>query len=124
MRCGSLFVVVVVLAGCPGGDGTLGDHCGDSGDCTSSLQCVAATCVPRCVRAPDCGDGYACDKDGICRAATGQLGDSCTSEVDCAAGLACELEGSATDASGHLVASCVAENPAAPAGSVCASDAE
>lgn len=123
MRCGSLFaVLVVVLAGCPGGDGALGDHCGDPGDCTASLQCVAATCVPRCQRATDCGDGYSCDKDGICHAATGRLGDGCTSEVDCAAGLACELAGS--DGAGHLLASCVAENPGSPAGSVCATDTE
>jgi hypothetical protein len=125
MRCGSLFaVLVVVLAGCPGGDGSIGDHCSDRGDCTSGLQCVAATCVPKCQRAPDCGDGYSCDKDGFCHPATGQLGDSCTSEVDCAAGLACELEGSATDANGRLLASCVAENPARPAGSTCVSDAD
>jgi hypothetical protein len=125
MRCGSLFaVLVVVLAGCPGGDGAIGDHCSDRGDCSGGLQCVAATCVPKCARAPDCGDGYSCDKDGYCHAAAGQLGDSCTSEVDCAAGLACELEGSATDPSGRLLASCVAENPARPAGSECASDAD
>lgn len=125
MRCGSLFaVLVVVLAGCPGGDGAIGDHCTDRGDCAGGLQCVAATCVPKCQRAPDCGDGYSCDKDGLCHAATGQLGDSCTSEVDCAAGLACELEGSATDPSGRLLASCVAENAARPAASTCAADGD
>ena len=125
MRCGSLFaVLVVVLAGCPGGDGAIGDHCSDRGDCAGGLQCVAATCVPKCGRAPDCGDGYSCDKDGYCHAATGQLGDSCTSEVDCAAGLACELEGSATDLTGRLLASCVAENAARPAGSTCTADSE
>jgi len=122
MRCGSLFVVLVVLAGCPGGDGSVGDHCGDPGDCASSLQCVASTCVPKCQRATDCGDGYSCDRDGICHAAAGQLGDACTSEVDCAAGLACEIEGS--DASGHLLASCVAETPGSPAGSTCTGDAD
>lgn len=125
MRCGSLFaVLVVMLAGCPGGDGAIGDRCSDRGDCTGGLQCVAATCVPKCTRAPDCGDGYSCDKDGICHAASGQLGDSCTSEVDCAAGLACELDGSATDPTGRLLASCVADNAARPAGSECAADAE
>jgi hypothetical protein len=124
MRCGSLFVVLVVLAGCPGGDGAIGDHCGDRGDCASSLQCVASTCVPKCHRATDCGDGYSCDKDGICHAAIGQLGDACSSEVDCSAGLACELEGSATDGANHLLASCVAENPGSPAGSTCASDGD
>lgn len=122
MRCGSLFVALVLLAGCPGGDAAIGDHCTERGDCASGLQCVAATCVPKCQRAPDCGDGYSCDKDGLCHPASGQLGDSCTSEVDCAAGLACELDGSATDGLGRLLASCVAENPARPAGSECAAD--
>jgi hypothetical protein len=124
MRCGSLFAVLVVLAGCPGGDGSVGDRCSDRGDCSSSLQCVASACVPLCLRATDCGDGYSCDKNGICHAASGQLGDSCTSQVDCAAGLACELEGSATDATNHLLAACAAENPGSPAGSVCAADTD
>lgn len=124
MRCGSLFVVLVVLAGCPGGDGAIGDHCSDRGDCSSSLQCVASSCVPKCGRATDCGDGYSCDKDGICHAATGQLGDACDSEVDCAAGLACELDGSATDGANHLLASCAAENAGSPAGSTCATDTD
>lgn len=123
MRCGSL-LVLVALAGCPGGDGAIGDACGDRGDCSSSLQCVAATCVPMCQRAPDCGDGYSCDKDGICHAASGQLGDSCTSEVDCAGGLSCEIEGLATDATGHLAASCVTQNAGEPAGDTCVSDGD
>lgn len=123
MRCGSL-LVLVALAGCPGGDGAIGDHCGDRGDCSSSLQCVESTCVPKCGRAPDCGDGYSCDKDGICHAAVGQLGDSCTSEVDCASGLSCELDGIATDAMGHLAASCVTQNSGKPAADTCATDGE
>jgi hypothetical protein len=124
MRCGSLIVALISLAGCPGGNGAIGDHCSDLGDCAANLQCVASTCVARCGRAPDCGDGYSCDKDGICHAATGQLGDSCTSEVDCAAGLACELEGSATDATGQLSASCVTQNAGKPAGDTCVSDGD
>lgn len=123
MRLRSLFVLVL-LAGCPGGDGAIGDHCGDRGDCASSLQCVNSTCVPKCQRAPDCGDGYSCDKEGICRVATGQLGDSCSSEVDCAAGLACEIDGTATDAQGHLAASCVMENAGRPAGDTCEHDGD
>ena len=123
MRCGSL-LVLVALAGCPGGDGAIGDHCGDRGDCSSSLQCVESTCVPKCGRAPDCGDGYSCDKDGICHAAVGQLGDSCTSEVDCASGLSCELDGIATDAMGHLAASCVTQNAGKPAAAPCSTDGE
>lgn len=123
MRLRSLFAVLL-LAGCPGGDGGIGDHCGDRGDCASSLQCVDSACVPKCQRAPDCGDGYSCDKDGICHAATGQLGDSCSSEVDCAAGLACEIDGTATDAQGHLAASCVAQNAGRPAGDTCMHDGD
>ncbi|MBV8760245.1 MAG: hypothetical protein JO257_23340 [Deltaproteobacteria bacterium] len=122
MRLRTLFALVL-LAGCPGAAG-IGDHCGDRGDCASSLQCVDSTCVPKCQRAPDCGDGYSCDKDGICHAATGQLGDSCSSEVDCAAGLACELEGTATDPQGHLAASCVMQNAGRPAGDLCVHDGD
>jgi hypothetical protein len=123
MRLRSLFVLAL-LAGCPGGDGMIGDHCSDRGDCTNALQCVDSTCVPKCQRAPDCGDGYSCDADGTCRAATGQLGDACSSEVDCAAGLACEIDGTATDMHGHLAASCVMENAGRPAGDLCVHDGD
>ena len=119
MRHGAL--LCLILAACSSGG--VGDHCGDPGDCDSSLQCVQHVCVPRCTRAPDCGDGYACDKDGICRLATGQPGDACTSEVDCAPGLACELV-DASIRSGHLVASCAPENPTGAAGATCALDTD
>ena len=121
MRHGSLLCVVFALAGCPGGDGVIGDRCTDHGDCASYLQCVQDVCVPRCVRAPECGDGYACDKDGLCQVATGRQGDPCASEVDCEAGLACELTGFD---SGHLVSSCVQENSGRPAGAECTTDGE
>ena len=85
------------------------------------LQCLENTCVPRCQRAPDCGDGYSCDPSGQCQAASGQLGDTCTSEVDCATGLACEL-GPAT--MGPLAASCVAQGVGRPAGAECSSDVD
>jgi len=123
MRLRSLFAVLL-LAGCPGGDGGIGDHCGDRGDCASSLQCVDSACVPKCQRGPDCGDGYSCDMDGICHAATRQLGDACSSEVDCAAGLACEIDGTATDTQGRLAASCVAQNAGRPAGDACLHDGD
>ena len=122
MRRSSLVVFVLALAGCPGGDAGVGDHCGETSDCESALQCVASVCVPRCQRAPECGDGFACTKDGLCVQATGEQGDDCTSEVDCAAGLACELAGTAADAQGHLQASCTTEGAGRPAGETCASD--
>jgi hypothetical protein len=114
---------MLALAGCPGGDGSIGDSCTSHSDCSTALQCVTGTCVAKCKRAPDCGDGFACDQDGFCHSANGQAGDRCTSEVQCSAGLSCQL-GDASDAEGHLVASCSEQNPTRPAGAVCAKDAE
>ncbi len=123
MRRCSLSCVLLVLAACTGGDGELGDHCAGNSDCSSELQCVSSTCVPKCQRAPDCGDGYACNSNGSCEAATGQVGDDCTSEVDCAAGLACELA-AMTDTTGQLHASCVAETDGRPANAICDADSD
>lgn len=117
-------IVLAVLAGCPGGGGEIGDPCGQNSDCGSNLQCVAGTCLPRCQRAPECGDGYLCDGDGLCHIANGQAGDKCTSEVECAPGLSCQIDGDATDADGNLLASCTAQNPARPAGSSCTADTD
>ena len=122
MRHGSL-LLFVLLAGCPGGDGGLGDRCSDTGDCGPSLQCVAGACGPLCVRAPDCGEGYACTQAGACVAATGEVGDACSSEVDCSAGLSCEL-GADTDAAGNLVASCTAGSAGHPSGAACVRDSD
>ena len=122
MRRGSL-LWLVLLTGCPGSDGGIGDRCGDTSDCSSSLQCVAGACAPLCVRAPDCGAGYACSASGYCQLATGQPGDSCSSEVDCTAGLSCEL-GADTDATGGLVASCTASSAGHPAGASCIRDSD
>jgi hypothetical protein len=122
MRRGSL-VWFLALAACPGGSGGVGDRCVDTGDCAAALQCIASVCAPRCQRAPECGDGYACSADGLCQPANGQLGDACESEVDCAAGLACELSG-ITDASGHLLASCVAAGAGHPAAATCTLDVD
>jgi hypothetical protein len=119
MRHGSLICIVLALAGCPGGDGAIGDHCSSHSDCSSQLQCVNSTCVPRCERAPDCGDGFRCTEDGICQAATGKTGDRCTSEVDCSAGLSCQIEGTEIADDGNLLASCVEENAGHPAGATC-----
>jgi len=75
-----LSLLVLAAVGCHGGNG-IGESCGGSDDCDSSLQCLRQRCVLRCERAPECGDGYACE-DGLCVEAHGQAGDSCTSEVE------------------------------------------
>lgn len=125
MRPGSLIcVLTLTLAGCPGGNGAIGDRCTSHSECAGTLQCFAGTCMPRCERAPDCGDGHRCDPNGSCVAATGQAGDICTSEVDCAAGLACQIEGTAVTDEGYLLATCGGENGGRPAGAACASDGD
>ena len=96
MRLRTLIFAVFALTGCPGGDGLIGDRCSNQSECASELQCFSGSCVPRCVRAPECGDGFECDADGFCLAATGKEGDSCDSEIDCSAGLACQIEAKAT----------------------------
>ena len=125
MRHGSLICAMAfALTGCPGGDGAVGDHCASHRDCNGQLQCVASTCVPRCERAPDCGDGFRCDESGLCIAATGQPGDTCRSEVECTAGLSCQIEGTELDDGGYLLASCVGENAGRPAGAECATNGD
>lgn len=125
MRHGSLICALLfTLCGCPGGDGAIGDRCSSHGDCGAPLQCISRVCVPRCERAPDCGDGYRCSDDGLCHAATGQTGDLCRSEVDCRTGLACQIEGTELADDGYLFAACVAENGGRPAGAACVKDNE
>jgi hypothetical protein len=113
----------LLLASC-GGAG-LGDTCDVSSDCGARLQCVSNVCRPLCERAPDCGDGYACNNDGICVEATGDSGDLCTSEVECRPGLACQLSPS-TNPSIPLAGSCLDENSGSghPAGAACSHDYE
>ena len=124
MLRGSLLVLMMLVAsaGCPGGGGGIGDSCDGNGDCDRTLQCLNRRCVLRCDRAPECGDGYACDGDGLCQPATGQAGDSCQSEVDCAAGLSCQLDGAALDTDNRPLSSCTAEISARPAGATCDGD--
>jgi hypothetical protein len=124
MRLRTLIIAVLALAGCPGGGGLIGDRCATQAECSSELQCFGGTCVARCVRAPECGDGYQCDAAGFCLAATGQEGDSCKSEVDCSAGLACQIESASTMDTGELVASCVPENAGRPSAATCAKDGD
>jgi hypothetical protein len=110
------------LAGCPGGNAAVGESCSGTSDCSSELQCLSGVCQPRCEHAPECGDGYRCDSNGLCQAATGEPGDACTSEVDCGAGLSCQISGTITNSDGYLAASCVAENSGRPVGETCADD--
>lgn len=112
----------LAVAGCPGGGAGVGQPCDDTDGCASELQCVAGVCVPRCQRAPECGDGYACDADGLCRLAVGQSGDACTSEVQCSPGLACQIDGGTVDERGRLRASCTQPNGGRPAGATCVLD--
>lgn len=115
-------LLLVSLAGCPGGDAGIGDSCASHSDCQGTLQCVLGTCAPKCQRAPECGDGFSCDREGICHLATGQAGDRCTSEVQCAPGLSCQIDGTATDPDGNLLASCTVQTQTRPAGAACTSD--
>ncbi len=122
MRRGAL-CLVFVLAACPGGGGGVGDTCSSTGDCDSSLQCLASTCVPRCARAPECGDGYACTAAGLCVAATGQEGAACSSATDCAAGLSCRFDPD-LGSNGQLLATCTADTAGAPPNAPCSADAD
>lgn len=114
-------LALVALAACPGGNAGLGASCGGNDDCNGTLQCLRSQCVQRCTRAPDCGDGYACDDAGLCQAAHAANGEHCKSEVDCATGLACQIDGT-TDDNHVLLASCTDQHDARAAGDVCNAD--
>ena len=117
-------MMLVALAGCPGGGGGIGDACGGNDDCDGALQCLNSRCVPRCRRAPECGDGFACDQDGLCQPATGQAGEPCESEVECAAGLSCQIDGAETDSNHRPQSHCAAQNATHPAGAACSDNAD
>jgi len=120
-----LWTMLVTFAGCPGGGGVIGDACDGNGDCDGTLQCLNSRCVPRCLRAPQCGDGYSCDERGSCQPADGQADEPCLSEVDCAAGLACQFDGAPVDPStSRPVSHCRPALDARPAGTTCAADSE
>ena len=122
-KLSALVLLVVALTGCPGNNAGPGEDCKRHRDCNGNLQCVNSVCVGRCQRASDCGDGFACDDDGLCVAATGQRGDRCESEVDCAAGLSCQIDGDRVDDRGVLTASCATQNDrAAPLTATCSTD--
>jgi hypothetical protein len=119
----SVSMVLVALAGCSGG-GEIGDSCGGNDDCGSALQCLNGQCAMRCMRAPDCGDGYSCDPSGLCIPARELAGDKCKSEVDCQAGLSCRLNGAEVDGTNRLIASCAPEYSTGPAGAACDVDSD
>lgn len=118
MRCGSL-LWLSLLASC-GGAG-LGDPCDVASDCEPQLQCLSNVCLPRCKRAPECGDGFACTADGTCVEATGDRGDVCESEVECKPGLACFLS-TTDDGPSPLTSACLDERAGHIAGAPCADD--
>lgn len=124
MRHGLAPVLVVALfAGCAGGGAGIGEPCEHHRDCASDLQCSEDVCVTRCKRAPDCGDGYACDEHGLCLLALGKPGEPCRSEVECAPGLKCQLDGTTVEG-GRLHASCAVAAAGHPPGSECTIDAD
>ncbi len=116
----AVVVLLVAIAGCPGGGGGLGDACGGNDDCDGTLQCLNSRCVLRCDRAPDCGDGYSCDSRHLCQPAVLDAGEPCRSEVECKAGLSCRLSGAVEGS--RLLSTCTVEKAARPAGEECSDD--
>jgi hypothetical protein len=117
----SQLMVLVAVSGCPG-SGRLGEFCGGNDDCDGALQCLNNSCAPLCGRAPDCGDGYSCDEQGYCLAATNNPGDPCKSQVDCPAGQSCQLSGVVDD--NIALASCTDEKAMTVSGDTCSNDSE
>ncbi len=74
-----------------GGNGDVGESCSAGSDCAAGLQCFDHTCVPRCERHTDCGDGHVCE-GGACELVVSEPGDFCEREVDCGPGQACHLD--------------------------------
>jgi hypothetical protein len=104
--------------------GGLGASCDSNSECASDLQCVQSACVPKCQRASECGDGFACSSDGYCLESTGQNGSSCDSETDCAAGLACLLDKGDDNRDGALGATCSADKTGHAIGHACTQDGQ
>jgi hypothetical protein len=119
----SALVASVTVGACARPDNGVGSPCDRIEDCAADLQCLDQICVPRCQRAPDCGDGHACSEDGLCVVGDRQSGDRCDSEVQCEPGLACVLD--ATDGGdGVLEASCAPDRDGHAFGAGCDSDAD
>ncbi|MBK7535475.1 MAG: hypothetical protein IPI49_08920 [Myxococcales bacterium] len=102
----------------------MGAACDSGGDCDNTLQCLRNVCIPRCDRASQCGDGFACRADGLCIEARGEAGNSCDSETACRAGLACKLDPSDADQDGLLQATCSEDRHGHAVGAECSSDSQ
>jgi hypothetical protein len=124
MRHTTLIVLALAAFGCGGGDAGLGESCAEHGDCESAYQCINDVCVDRCQRSPDCGDGFACDDEGICRLSDGKPGDACHAETDCGPGLSCQIDNQNVDEENRLRASCTASFDTRPAGATCFDDGD
>jgi len=122
MRPAAAIAACILVGACAGTDRGVGATCDTRADCDGDLQCLDHTCQPRCRRAPDCGDGYACTEDGFCVLGKSRSGDRCTSEVECAPGLSCVLDVD-DGGDGVLEASCTPDHDGAATGLPCEDDA-
>jgi hypothetical protein len=119
-----LFVLIAASLAACSNVGGLGATCESRSECESDLQCVSGTCVAKCERATQCGDGFSCNEDGLCVAARAGEGSSCGAEGQCSAGLACVLDSDDRDNDGILSASCAPDHGGHSAGDLCTSDAD
>jgi hypothetical protein len=107
------------VTACGGGAG-IGERCDGVTECAAGLQCLHHTCVPRCTRHTECGDGFRCRGDGLCERVDSAIGDACASEVDCGPGQACQLADRDFDGDGFLTATCQPEEPGGVLDDACA----
>jgi hypothetical protein len=109
-RAAQLLAVIVLFGvGACGGGAGIGEHCDSLSECASHLQCVNHTCVPRCDRHADCGDGHVCRDDGICEVVVSEIDDYCEREIDCGPGHYCRLDDTDPEQDGVLAGSCQEE---------------
>ena len=115
--------LIVAGLGCGNGAGA-GASCTSQGDCAGSYQCLNQTCVPRCSKNSECGDGYQCSPNGLCNLVASNIGDSCESEWDCGIGQGCVLDGSLVDGEQILRSTCRVQGSGGNVGSECEKDEE
>ena len=110
LRAAQLPAIIVLFgAGACGGGAGIGEHCDSLSECASHLQCVNHTCVPRCDRHADCGDGHVCRDDGICEVVVSEIDDYCEREIDCGPLQYCRLDDTDPEQDGVLAGSCQEE---------------
>ncbi len=112
------------LAGCDSPGAGIGHSCQSHSDCAPDLQCLAATCTPRCTAHLDCGDGYVCQDDGTCAEVTSAVGDPCSREIDCGPAQSCRLDSTDLDGDGRLAGTCQIDQSGTATGGDCAADAD